>query len=367
MPSEFSISKMLDSSVIQCLSKWSHSSPAGFCLGVDVGGSGLRLRFSRASDPTDIVDHPHIPAQSAPELLKALSSVSSSLASAGINIPCKGASIAIAGLRAPDSVTVMNWPEAGRVVRFDEVSAALRPFVFLNDLEACAYGILSSHELGTGHEYFEKISGSPDAKLIAEHGNTAIMAMGTGLGAAMIVRPPGQDPAVVATEMGWCLQPGPGLREKDAEFTKELFEWASKAAYDGRFGPVYEDLASGHGLVTIYDFLNKKEMGMQAAEIAAEAKKGEAKALRAMGLHYEYFTRCAKAMAVGLNCDSVVMALTNQVSNRWLVQKVRPSLANIFATGTKPKPDVGVFGQMKDYNFNLAGASYMAHRLAQSS
>jgi glucokinase len=352
---------MIRRAVVDTISSWKGAFPLGYCLGVDVGGSGIRLRFSKFSDPFTTIDHPHIPAKSAPELIKVLSSIPSVL-----SVPCRGSAIAIAGLRQGDTVTVMNWPASGRVVRFGDIPPALRPpksSLFLNDLEACAYGILSAHESGTGLDYFDQIGGPPTSKLISPNANTAVLAMGSGLGAAVIVRDFNRNRVVVPTEMGWCLAGGIGPDHPDSRSESLLFTWASKA-YGGKFGPIYEDMASGHGLVSVYNFLNNREVGRDAGEIAEKAKKGEKTALQAMKLHYEYFTKCARAVAVALKCDSVAMALANQVSNKWLVQQIKEDLDKVLNNDLNVK--VGLFSQIQDYNFNLAGATYMAHRVARS-
>jgi glucokinase len=264
----------------------------------------------------------------------------------------------------------MNWPEPNdvRTVDFHKIPQACCPpghAVLLNDLEACAYGIVSHGESGEINEYFEQLCGPKDAPVLST-GNTAVMAMGSGLGAALVARDlTGQKPIVLATEMGWALAALVGPEHPDYPEARGLYTLASKA-YGGVSGPIYEDMASGHGLVLDYDFVIGKKGGLDAGQIADLAKKGDANARKAMAMHYVYFTKCAKMMAISMKCESIVMSLSNQVANRWLIQEIKNQMEKELndTTWKERTAEMSIFSQVKDCNFNLIGATYMGHRVA---
>jgi hypothetical protein len=186
-----------------------------------------------------------------------------------------------------------------------------------------------------------------------------VLAIGSGLGAAVIVRGIGK-PIVVPTEMGWCLAAGVGPRHPRYGDVAALLEFASKA-YKGLSGPIYEDMASGHGLILDHEFLT----GKREAD-AKDIVQGDASCLKAMTMDYLWFTKCAQQLAIGMGCDSILMALVHQVANRWLVQRIKGKLQRQLNDGTRPDwtRRMALFTQIRDCNFNLSGATYMANRVA---
>jgi glucokinase len=335
---------------------------------VDVGGTGVRVRISNVADSRQFIDHPHVKVNSAVQFYELFRQLDASMKDLVAGATCRGSAFALAGLRKGDCVTVMNWPEPNekRTVDLHQIPVEVCPphhTVLLNDLEACAYGVVSAGETGEIDQFFEQLCGPAGATVIAK-GNTAVMAMGSGLGAALVARDfTGQKPIVLATEFGWCLAALVGPNHKDYAEARGLYTFGS-SAYEGVSGPIYEDMASGHGLVMDYDYLMGKKCGLSAGEIAEKAKGGDALAKKAMTMHYIYFTKCAKMMAISLKCDSIVMSLSNQVANRWLIEEIKDQMtAELNDTIWKERTSrMSIFSQVKECNFNILGTTYMAHR-----
>jgi glucokinase len=195
------------------------------------------------------------------------------------------------------------------------------------------------------------------------------MAVGSGLGAAVVVRErqTGKH-VVIPTEMGWCLAPGVGPAHPEFKKTDGLFRWGSRA-YHGKFRPIYEDMASGRGLVMDYGYLKGMDQGVDAFEIVKKAQDGDGESEKAMSVYYRWYTRCAQQLAIGFRCDSVLMALCHQVANRWLMQKIKTDLEKEMNDGRRPAwtRDIRLYSQMKECNFNLLGAMYMALQLAKGT
>jgi glucokinase len=78
------------------------------------------------------------------------------------------------------------------------------------------------------------------------------------------------------------------------------------------------------------------------------------------------FLRGAKAIATSMCCDSVVLALDNQVKNSMFVTEISEDLKNEFYHFIRPEwmKGIRVYTQKKFLNFNVLGTDYMAHRLA---
>jgi glucokinase len=265
----------------------------------------------------------------------------------------------------------MNWPEPNeaRTIDLQQVPREVCPehhCVLLNDLEACAYGIVSAHETGEISDYFEQICG-PEGSHVVSKTNTAVLAMGSGLGAALVTRDFTGNPVVLATEFGWGLAALVGPDHPNYAEARGLYTLGSKA-YGGTSGPISEDMASGHGLVMDYEYLIGKKTDLDAGQIVDLAKNGDKLAKEAMVMHYVYFTKCAKVMALATKCSSIVMCLSNQVANRWLVQEAKGKIDEELNDSIwKEKTSaMSIFSQMKECNFNILGTTYMAQRMAKT-
>ena len=356
------------------LKRWKRGNSVGFCLGVDIGASGIRFQLSNPSDSNQIINHPHIGAHSANEIYKILNKLEKSINSISPQSKCFGSSFAIAGLRIGTTICPNNWPgpDSIRTIKTSLFSKKLYPpgrSILLNDLEAGAYGLYSASKNNKLNDYFELLWGK-NGSLISST-KTAIMAMGCGLGAALLINQKFiKNPVVVSTEAGY-LQTSTVLKKHEFfPIESKLVQYVSDYYHNGELVPVYEDFSSGRGLCISYQFfkgtklnnLNNLEIP-NAAEIADLAKKGDEIAQKAMKHHYLLFTRCAKSLALTFQCESIVMALSNQVRNHWFVNQIKEDMKKEFYDSTRPKwlENTRVFSQKKDLNFNLLGTTYMAN------
>lgn len=167
------------------------------------------------------------------------------------------ACIGVAGPVLGDESVLTNLPWS---VDADELERDLgiRDIVFLNDLEATAYGLasLDADRLVTLH------AGRP-------HGTIrAVIAAGTGLGAAILSEAEGR-PRALPTEAGH-VDFAPRDEEEDA-----LLAWLRE-----RHGRVsVERVVSGPGLVAIYEFLREtgraEEPAWLAERLAPAEEQGE--------------------------------------------------------------------------------------------
>jgi len=361
---------------------WKKNGQFGFCIGADIGASGIRFQLSNPSNMEDIINHPHIKASSAQNVYQALENLESSLNRVVPGAKCFGSAFAIAGLRIGTDVCPNNWPgpDSARTIKTSLFTKSLYPpnrSILLNDLEAGAYGLVAASNNGKIGSYFQQLWGKK-GPVIADS-RTAIMAMGCGLGTAIIVNNENMKiPAVLSTEAGYLQANSVLNNHQNQSVEKNLVQFMSDYYYNGFLMPGYEDFSSGRGLCVTYQYLsgniassvskNCQANHPNAAEIAEMAKNGDRIAIESMKTHYLLFTRCAKAIATTMQCESVVMALSNQVSNNWFVNTIIEDMKKEFFDTTKPEwlNRTRVYSQKKDLNFNMIGTTYMAHYYSNS-
>jgi glucokinase len=245
----------------------------------------------------------------------------------------------------------------------------------LNDLEAGAYGVLAVGEQGGLDDLFQQLftDVAPSGPILSTS-RTAVLAMGSGYGVALIVRTPMlKDPLVLPTELGHLQMPLVMAGDPNEAEEHELVQFVSDFYYQGTMSPEFEDIASARGLRLAYQFFYKKANGelidydtIDAGVIAQKAQAGDPVALEALTWHYKLFIRSAKAIAATLTVDSVVLALDNQVKNGWFVLQAADKLKDEFYTFNRPEwlKGVRVYTQTRLLNFNVLGTDYIAHRLA---
>jgi len=238
-----------------------------------------------------------------------------------------------------------------------------------------AYGILATGEANGLEERFAQLWAdvAPSGPVLSA-GRTAVLAMGSGYGVALIVRSPLlREALVLPTELGHLQIPL--VMEKDPGRAEEweLVQFVSDFYYGGRQCPEYEDIASARGLRLAYQYAVRKATGelldfeaIDAGDVARKAKDGDPVAIKALMWHYKLFIRSAKEIATTFTCDSVVLALDNQVKNWWFVQQICELLKDEFYNFIRPDwmKGIRVYAQTELLNFNILGTDYMAHRIS---
>ena len=372
---------MFPAGILEPVKGWKKETTLKICLGIDIGGSGLRIRVSNRADPTQFVDLPHVPAHSTADTLKILNELDAAITAQAGDFSCSGAAFAIAGPIKDGVCILTNW--AGdvelRTITLDCLPQKLCPrgkTVFLNDLEAGAYGVIAADDQGILEKNFTQLFAdkAPKGRMIAK-GRTAVMAMGSGLGAAMILKTPFlANPLVVPTEWGHMQIPLVCKEDSNCEFERELIQHISNHYHKGSQCPEFEDISSGRGLRLVYQFFKQKYDGekleydaIDAGDVAGKAKAGEKAARDALLWHYLIFLRSAKNMAISLTCESILLALDNQVKNAWFVAEVEKRLEEEFYHFIRPDWMTGirVYAQKEILNFNILGTSYMARQIAE--
>lgn len=368
---------MLNPSILNPLKSWKTGNMVRLCIGVDLGGSGLRARVSNAINKNQYVDIPHIPAKSTKALVEALSHIESSIQKT-VPFEGHGGAIAVAGPIKNGTVILTNWPGEAklRTLSLDHLPQKLFPrnkSVFLNDLEAGAYGIVAADEQNILEPNFEQLfkDKAPSGPVVSQN-RTAVMALGSGLGVALIVNNPmSKERFVLPCELGHVQVPTVGRTDPGYRDELDLIDHISNHYYGGKQTPEFEDLASGRGIPLCYQFFLKKYQNVHknlenidSGEVAMLANKGDKAAKSALFWCYKLFTRLAKQVGTSLQCDSLVMALDNQVKNAKFVESISDELKEEFYNFIRPDwmNGIRVYSQTKVLNFNILGCDYVAHQ-----
>lgn len=373
------LSSSLSGSFFNPLSKWKTKGKLDLTVGCDVGGSGFRIRLSNALNSSQYIDVPHFKAQNTVECLAALKHIEHAASQVIPDFQVKASAMAVAGPIDNKTVVMTNWKGSPEVRTLSLTSLPSKLFprdksVFLNDLQAGAYGIIAAQIKDTLKDHFEALwpTSCPQGPIVSKT-RTAVLAAGSGLGIGIIEKTPMMNlPYVIATELGHLQIPM--IRGKSPKYESEfnLIQFISDEMYEGKQAPEFEDIASGRGLSLVYQYYVLKETGTKIAqaqinssEVASKAEKGDKIALQSMLTHYQFLLRAAKSVATSLSCDSVLLALDNQVKNDWFVQKTKDELHSEFYNFIRPDwmKNIRVYTQTKNQNFNLLGTGLLADSL----
>jgi glucokinase len=171
----------------------------------------------------------------------------------GAAVPVEAACFGVAGPVVEGRATATNlaWEMDERTLAAAIPTKRVR---LLNDLEATGYGILELPDAA----FAVLQAGAPTG------GHLALIAAGTGLGQAMIVRD-GSRRRVIASEGGHAdFAPRTELEDALLVYLRREF---------GRVS--YERLLSGPGLGNIYRFLRDSAVAPESAAVAAEIAAGD--------------------------------------------------------------------------------------------
>lgn len=371
---------MIKQNFLQPLSSWKSGGKLKICIGVDIGGSGFRTRISNANNKKQCVDISHIKAQSTKMLIESLTSIQNSINKTFHTFESRGAAFAIAGPIKDGKVILTNWPGKPevRTLSLDDLPQRLFPkrkTSFLNDLEAGAYGIISANEQKILEPNFVQLwqKEAPKGPIVSNT-RTAVMALGSGLGVALIVKNPlRNDRFVLPCELGHIQIPIVFKKDPNSTLEYSLLQHISDYYYKGRQAPEFEDTTSGRGIKLCYQFFLQKNEGIRknldefnAAEIASNARKGEKTAKMALFWCHKMYIRLAKLIATSMQCDSVILALENQVKDKTFVDSISSKLKDEFYNFVRPEwmEGIRVYSQIKVLNFNILGCDYVAHQNA---
>lgn len=272
---------------------------------IDVGGSYTRAKIGYADHDHGLLSKSIFERSSAITDQQAfLDFVSELLNGIDKNARPQRAVVCFAGPVTQGTVSMLNWQEPRHVCVDDLVRLGLEreQIIFLNDMEAAAFGLLAHKkqlvELQTDPLYL------PSSGQAGENENCVLLIPGTGIGvSAVIATNPvvaAEDGRVVACELQHT--PIPVL---DEQHEQVLFLMKQKLAMPR---PSWEDFISGKGLENIYrcqvlmdNTGDNSGVELSATEIAARAINDEdARCHAALAMFYQCTGALAQLMALAI-------------------------------------------------------------------
>eukprot|EP01112_Ceratiomyxa_fruticulosa_P014360 TRINITY_DN4108_c0_g2_i1.p1 TRINITY_DN4108_c0_g2~~TRINITY_DN4108_c0_g2_i1.p1 ORF type:complete len:370 (+),score=78.68 TRINITY_DN4108_c0_g2_i1:123-1232(+) len=351
-------------------------SKAAYVIGVDVGGTNTRVSIGTLDGA--FFPFTKFKASTLGELISGLKiagvKLRETLAQPAASCIDIAGPISDQGGKA--EITNYIGSTAERIITKADLPESIFPHastLFINDLEACCFGILALAKVGTLNKYFAPLWGGEGSGKIEFHpSHYAVLAAGTGLGAGLLTKLPGRNFQVLPLEGGHGLIPASGKATPYYEREKQLFEFLSQKLYEGKYGPEYEDIVSGRGVSYVYEWLTSgssdpKLKSLSTEDIARAANnKSIPEAEDALLLHYRYLIRCAQGICVTMNGKGVFLAGDNQVYNLPFVKANSHVFQEEFLHHPKRQwlEHTPVYVQTELYNFNLHGTVYVADLIA---
>lgn len=113
----------------------------------------------------------------------------------------------------------------------------------------------------------------------------------------------------------------------------------------------------------------KSTDNIDPGKVAVDAKNGDKTARDALFWCYKMLIRLAKQIGISLQCNSIILALDNQVKNASFVDSISDQLKDEFYNFIRPDwmNGIRVYSQIKKLNFNILGSDYVANKKAQKS
>ena len=356
-------------------------------VGVDIGGTNTRVVISEKGAKEYIFEY-KFKSSSKETLLSSFKEIEEKVKGAvGGHIKISASVLAVAGpvSKVGDMVNVTNYQgsESEKDLNVEELPESLFPkgkTQFVNDLQGTCYGIVALHTTGELHEFFEygwsNKKGGEKADLERKN-SYLVLATGTGLGTGAILSLYPREFHIVPLEGGHSFLTKLAPSHPDYELEEKLFAFLTANVWKGDFVPESEDICSGRGLASLYNFLSKDISGapkLDPSEVSQEAVSEDPSfesqitncCRDALLLHYKYLARVSQNLSIILQTTAgVFWCGDNQVTNGKMVKKNIDILHKEFLHHTKGHwlKDTPLYLQNKSFNFNLRGALYKAEQI----
>lgn len=344
-----------------------------YYIGIDIGASNCRIAILFENEDVDKdVQLCKFKANSASALKKGLNDFAAVIVQKMKYSPI-GTCLGIAGpIHVRTKATITNYLPEDRDIDVSELNSFAFPpdaTIFINDLEAACGGIMALNEVNKLQHYYVPLwNPSSNVAVIPPKKTSLVLAMGTGLGTALIVTDfERKSHYILPMEAGHIYVTELGKSHPHGAKDKELVEFVSDLLYKQDHTIEFEDLCSGRGIGYIYKFLTNETM--ETDQIARKAfNDKDEKALEALRYVYRFLLRDAQNLCVMSQSKSIFLAGDNQVQNHDFVVSIKDILREEFLNHVKRAwlEDVDVWTQNVSANFNLYGAFFLVKKFLKN-
>jgi len=342
-----------------------------YWIGVDIGGNNARVGLLFATDTIEqYVPLVKFQATAATVLKSGLNELSGHLRTIMKNSPI-GSSLAIAGpILVRTRADITNYIPTDRLITVEELDAFAFPpdrTVFINDLEGTCGGILALNDANALGDYYQPLwNPTNELPSLPIEKTSLVLAMGTGLGTAMIVTDFFRKTHhIIPMEAGHIFITELGTSAEHYSRESEMIRYISNKLYGNQHTIEFEDICSGRGIGYVYEFLTGESK--RAGEIADLANSGNENAKLSITYVYRYLIRNAQNLSIFSQAKNIFLSGDNQVHNMPIVMNIKDQLHAEFLNHIKQGwlTDVNVWTQSVEANLNLFGTFYLAKRCFQ--
>lgn len=297
---------------------------------VDVGASNSRFGFSARGGSKVYIRFVKVSVNSIVALVAAFNAFAQQIGEA----VCKRIVAATLNLPGPVQGAVggpisnyLGSTSEEKILYLSALPASLCPphhTVMLNDLEACAYGVVATHHFKIFSKYFTSLwkgtinPETGNAQGLST-GNCVVVAPGTGLGIAVVQYHAFSGKyTVIPLEFGHT--------SVQSETDRKFVDAYKSDLKRGDYAPEYDDICSGRGLERLYAFVlsekgNSTSQKATAKEISDLARNDDPVAVEALALYHKFLMRVCSQMAIGFIPHTFVLCGDNVVHNKYFYER----------------------------------------------
>ena len=295
--------------------------------------------------------------------------------------------MSFAGPVSSDNVVLTNWKCEARekIIHFTALPFDLFPLdrrLFINDLEAASYGIISRNLHHNLHLIFTPLSSLSNIPPqnntpIDLEGSSLVLSIGNGFGTSYICRvDSSENKCVVSSEAGHSQAYQCSYDSPYCEFESRLFQYIALKNHSGAHQPEWEDFCAIRGLEMIYQFI-KREKGesIEGRTVNYETIKQlalryhDVDAIEAFKTQYRFVIRAAQGLVLAIKCQRVFLISEFQVQNFELMKLLKDELLAEFNNHPRASwlKGVPIYVQYTTSTFALSGGLFLSRTYAISS
>lgn len=356
---------------ITALEKWTDEDRLNLCLTMWVDSIGFGFALCPVTDLKKAIYLIQPDALSANDVYNAIESLRTAIMK--YNCSISYASMSFAGPPSPDNVIITNWncSASSRIIIFSEIPFDVFPLdrrLYLNDIEACSYGIIHKSLENSLPKLFTSYWNKIKNDQIPINGSSCIFSISDGTGISFICKDgAGFHNCVVSTEAGHTIFSVNPIDEKHKMETDFLY-YLSRKLYAGRIMPEWEDVCAYKGLTRLYSYLKKKQKIKMKEwpsydeiwKMAVNDEDDDAKL--AFKIHYGFIMVAAQSLSLISSCKRVFVISKKLPNELSIIEKNKDFLKEVFEDHPRNYwlKDVRVYFQKAESHFVLSGGLYLS-------
>ena len=366
------------------LSCWSEKEKRELCLTIWLGSTHMTIALCPAHDPKKTIYLNKILVSTSEQVMDNFENLRNSLG----NYQCQVAftTMSFAGPVSSDNVVLTNWKCEARekVIHFMTLPFDLFPLdrrLFINDLEAASYGIISRnlhHNLHLIFTPLSKLSNKIPQNNVPVNldKSSLVLSIGNGFGTSYICMDDAADnKCVLSSEAGHSQAYQCSVDSPYFDFETRLFQYVALKNHSGAHQPEWEDFCAIRGLEMIYQFIKHEKGEPEGKTVNYETIKQlalrfhDVDALEAFKTQYRFVLRAAQSLVLAIKCQRVFLISEFQVQNFEIMKILKDELLAEFNDHPRKSwlKGIPIYIQHETSSFALSGGLFLSRSYAVTS